>query len=417
MRKNIFLIFALIITCGGSNEETFVQDTTTTFVQDTTTTFVQDTTTTTIPPAPSVDFNIVEIYTSKLGTDLCSDAEEIGTTSEECLRQYRDNLETVFSYAENLETYITELSIYLEAYPSEITEEYKNLFQFIDNEYQAVPETYGTVASKYIERFGGEPVLSNINFLDQEKLSVGCSVDWNIQTSENFKDGYVIYKNNTNESFKIDLKNKSGSVEFLNSGGEFIPTEIIYRNYLDEEYSSNVFQNIFIKHMYARLVKLEFDSSDISQDEEVKLYIEWEDGYEDEEILYFGITFYSDYGFGGTTDLGISDSYPWEGLMYGGYVDYELNSGYFRLVRDKTASFSRDGEIGYFNNGYDPVKSPYYVSWLSINYKNYRVEINFAKLGDNSVMSYSDYRNKCKPLINNVEVPVDFEKISIILND
>ena len=114
MKKVLILLFFFIVACGGSSEETVVEDTTTTTIQDTTTT--------TIPPAPTVDFNIVEIYNTKLGTDLCSDAEEVDTTSEKCLRQYRDNLELVFSYAENLETYTTELNTYLEAYPSAMTE-------------------------------------------------------------------------------------------------------------------------------------------------------------------------------------------------------------------------------------------------------------------------------------------------------
>ena len=94
MKKVLFFLILLVVACGGSSEEIVVEDTTTT----------------TIPSAPTVDFNIVEIYNTKLGTDLCSDAEEIDTTSEKCLRQYRDNLELVFSYAENLETYTTELN-------------------------------------------------------------------------------------------------------------------------------------------------------------------------------------------------------------------------------------------------------------------------------------------------------------------
>ena len=55
-----------------------------------------------IPPLPTVSFDIIEIYETKLGTELCSDATEIDSTTEECLRQYRDNLEFVFSYAEDL---------------------------------------------------------------------------------------------------------------------------------------------------------------------------------------------------------------------------------------------------------------------------------------------------------------------------
>ena len=46
-----------------------------------------------IPPIPSVNFDIIDIYNSKLVNELCSDAQDIDSTSEECLRQYRVNLE------------------------------------------------------------------------------------------------------------------------------------------------------------------------------------------------------------------------------------------------------------------------------------------------------------------------------------
>ena len=96
MKKGLVFTLLFIVACGGSSEQTVVEDTTTTTVQDTTTT--------TIPPAPTVDFNIVEIYNKNIGSesDLCSDATDIETTSEECLRQYRDNLETVFSFDKSL---------------------------------------------------------------------------------------------------------------------------------------------------------------------------------------------------------------------------------------------------------------------------------------------------------------------------
>ena len=141
MKKVLILLLLLLVACGGSSEETVVEDTTTT-VQDTTTTTVQDTTTTTIPPAPSVDFNIVEIYKTKLEADLCSDAKDIDTTSEKCLKQYKDNLEIVVSYSEKIKIYVTELNNYFELYPSEMTEEYTKLFKFINTEFQAVSENY-----------------------------------------------------------------------------------------------------------------------------------------------------------------------------------------------------------------------------------------------------------------------------------
>ena len=65
-----------------------------------------------IPPLPTVSFDIVEIYETKLVVELCSDATEIDSTTEECLRQYRDNLEFVFGYAEDLRIYMDDLNEY-----------------------------------------------------------------------------------------------------------------------------------------------------------------------------------------------------------------------------------------------------------------------------------------------------------------
>src|SRR5210317_2003587 len=127
MKKILILLLLSIVACGGSSE-------------DTTTTSIEDTTTTTIPSVPKVDFDIIDIYNSKLRTELCKDSPnsskvniDIETTSESCLKQYRDNLENVFSYAESLQTYINELNSYFDSYPSAMTEEYTTLFQFVNN--------------------------------------------------------------------------------------------------------------------------------------------------------------------------------------------------------------------------------------------------------------------------------------------
>ena len=66
----------------------------------------QENNTQTAPPPPSVNFDIVEIYNTKLISDICEDATQIETTSQECLLQYRDNLEIVFGYAEELKMYM-----------------------------------------------------------------------------------------------------------------------------------------------------------------------------------------------------------------------------------------------------------------------------------------------------------------------
>ena len=166
------LIFAIALSfCGGS---TLSSDTTEQNQDDTTTTTTtetvvdqDDTTTTTttttvvekddqveIPDAPSVNFDIQEIYNTKLVVELCSDAKDIDNTSEECLKQYLANLEIVFSYAASLETYINDLNSYLEQYPEQMSQEYRDLFEFINNKWSSVPATYGVVATKYYQRFG-----------------------------------------------------------------------------------------------------------------------------------------------------------------------------------------------------------------------------------------------------------------------
>ena len=64
--KSISTLVTFYIACGGSSEETVAEDTTTTTVEDTTTT--------TIPPVPTSDINYIQLYNTKLGTELCSDA-------------------------------------------------------------------------------------------------------------------------------------------------------------------------------------------------------------------------------------------------------------------------------------------------------------------------------------------------------
>ena len=271
MKKVLILLLLLIVACGGSSEESVVEDTATTTAQDTTTT--------TIPPAPTVDFNIVEIYNTKLVSELCSDANEIDTTSEECLRQYRDNLETVFSYAENLETYITELNTYLELYPSAMTEEYTTLFQFVNDDYQAVPETYGIVANKYLERFGGEPELLNLDILNKDELGVGCKAELEYSLTENTKKAEVIFENNVGEEIKLNLSNNTEnfrSLSMVNSGGLFTVKSAIFTNYLDEYYSKNIDSEFFVKFNHIKITKVYFDKEKVSPGESFKIYFEWE---------------------------------------------------------------------------------------------------------------------------------------------
>ena len=150
-----------------------------------------------IPPLPTVSFDIVEIYETKLVVELCSDATEIDSTTEECLRQYRDNLEFVFGYAEELRIYMDDLNEYFANYPSTFTEEFRDLYAFVNDKFSFVPQNYGIVASKYQERFG------NIS-------QPSSTVTTTIPTSDNYLDyrDIEIFKASTISDQHIEILTK-----------------------------------------------------------------------------------------------------------------------------------------------------------------------------------------------------------------
>ena len=355
MKKVLVLLLLFIVACGGSGEETVSEDTTTT---------VRDTTTTTIPPAPTVDFNIVEIYNTKLGTELCSDAKEIDTTSEPCLKQYRDNLENVFSYAENLQKYITELNTYLEAYPSEMTEEYTTLFQFVNDEYQVVPEIYGIVANKYIDRFGGVPELLNFSF--SENISVGCPAEFNYLYTENLQSGNLTFKNNSNEKIVVNIKNGENisNLEMLNSGSTFEFYEGKLVNFLGEVYQVNLDDSFYVSTTNLRIIKVEFDKTNIKYGEEFNLKIEYEHPEFASLINNINETYIVSVqlrSLNGDYTETLSFEYPLEyPLNYGNsdksYIDLEKN------IININAKYFNENKINSIN--FNPIASPYFISWM-----------------------------------------------------
>ena len=84
-----FIIFLLLLSMCGDTSTSVVESTSENneVIEDSSIT-EQDSN---IPPLPTVSFNIIEIYETKLGTELCSDATEIDSTTEECL----DNIEII----------------------------------------------------------------------------------------------------------------------------------------------------------------------------------------------------------------------------------------------------------------------------------------------------------------------------------
>ena len=168
MKKYSISLTIILLACAGPSEESSIPE---------------DTTTTTIPTVPTIDFNIQEIYNTKLGSELCNDAKEIDTTSEECLKQYKENLEVVLNYSENIQQYVDKLNIYFDTYPEQLNEEYKSFLNFINTEYVEVKDTFTNVENKYLNRFGGQPSILNI-LHKNDTVSSGCKLYTEYQTTE-----------------------------------------------------------------------------------------------------------------------------------------------------------------------------------------------------------------------------------------
>jgi len=379
MKKVLILLLLFIVACGGSGEETVSEDITTT---------VQDTTTTTIPPAPTVDFNIVEIYNKNIGSEseLCSDAIEIDTTSEECLRQYRDNLETVFSYAENLETYITELNTYLESYPSAMTEEYTSLLQFVNNEYQAVPETFGIVANKYIDRFGGVPILNEI-IRQSNIVEPGCRLSSAFVASENAKKMTLIYVNEYFDELKIETT--KFNEDFLTTINEFSGTymlnEMIATNYLDEEFTIEFEDTIIVENVFPRITSIEIinGTPDLSKEELVTIRFNVLNGsyFNFDDINYISIRL-NNAKTKRIFDRALIEIYP--NQIIGGSVNKV--EGYL----DLKLKFSDDNQ-NRFSENYTILPVGPYENEYYIGYVNIRVNNQYSLLLDHNINNLTKY--------------------------
>ena len=83
----------------------------------------------------------IELYNSKLGTELCSDAKEIDTTSEECLRQYKENLNYLITLQNEIGDFGSDLIAYYETYPELINQEYEEYINFLNDYSQVFTET------------------------------------------------------------------------------------------------------------------------------------------------------------------------------------------------------------------------------------------------------------------------------------
>ena len=356
MKKVLTLFLLLIVSCGGSSEETTVQDTTTT--------------TTTIPPSPTVDFNIVDIYNKNIGSEseLCTDATEIETTSEECLRQYRDNLETVFSFDKSLYTYTTELNTYLESYPSAMTDEYTALFKFLNTQYRDVSETYGLVLDKYFERFGGVPVVNEI-IRKTNVVEPGCRLSSNFVTSENTKNLSLIYVNEFFDELKIEPKklNENLDITINEFSGTYVLNEVVATNYLEEEFVIEFEDIIIVDNVFPRITSIEIinGTPDLSREEFVTIRLSVIDGTYfklDDNLISMRVNY--------TDSNRILDGIYMEPFpnTFGGIVN--KNEGYI----DMNIKFT-DDENEKFYEEYNvlpvgPYVNEYFISYVSVSINN-----------------------------------------------
>jgi len=267
----IFLVF--LISCGNTSEESSNDSNQT----DTTTKDIE-TTTTTIPSVPTSDINFIEIFESKLGSELCKDAKEVTTTTEVCLKQYIENLTYLVSLQDDISNYAKILIDYKEQYPESNSEVIEKFISFVENDYSQIFIPLEEVQQIYKSRFGGVPVINNLTI--NNELWNECPADIEIEGTENIKSGLLIYENKIGEKIEIPL---SGSNNYFDRklnvmGGEFTLTSAKLTNFLNEEFEgiATPVNSFYVNHWDAFFSKVEILNYDNSQ---ITVSVEWIDGY------------------------------------------------------------------------------------------------------------------------------------------
>ena len=275
MRK-IFIILTLVSFCGGSSANVVVEDTTTT-----------------IPEAPELDIDILNIYTSKLKNEPCGNSINIETTSEECLRIYQDNLIFISQYTETVGDYKLKLNSYINNYPEQATEEYMELLRFINDDFEAVNGILTAVNDKYIERFGGIPVVELSREI--ESFESGCKMLSTISAQENIQKLELTYLNEFDEEFKLIFFKFNNEIEkYINAfSGNFELIEAVGTNYLNEEYKLDLKDSFKVTNALPRVTSIEVinGTPDLSIDEFTTVEISYLPGtyYDYFEEVFIGL--------------------------------------------------------------------------------------------------------------------------------
>ena len=255
--KKLIIFLLLLSMCGGNSTSNLQPESGSNQIIENSSIIEEDSN---IPPIPSVSFDIVEIYEAKLGSELCSDATEIDTTSEECLRQYRDNLEFVFGYAEDLRVYMDDLNDFFANYPSTFSAEYSDLFVFVNEKFSAVPQDYGIVASKYQQRFGNSDVNITTTTIDTTNTTASTT----IPTSDNYLDyrDVKIFRASTISDQHIEILTKYIQLtEQLLFTDERVKRENLYPIIVVQLDSDNYQSAIAVEEEYCQYLRDEYPAT------------------------------------------------------------------------------------------------------------------------------------------------------------
>ena len=273
MKKLSIICLIFLISCGNSSEESLDDAN-----QTDTTTNNTETTTANIPSVPNSNINFIEIFESKLGSELCEDAKEVNTTTEVCLKQYIENLTYLVSLQDDINNYAKKLLDYKEQYPESNKEIIEKFINFVENDYSQIFIPSVEVQQIYKSRFGGAPLINNLTI--NNELWNECPADIEIEGTENIKSGILIYENKIGEKIEIPL---SGSNNFFDKklnvmGGEFTLTSSKLTNFLNEEYESitTPVNSFYVNHWDAYFSKIEILNYD---DNQITVSVEWVDGY------------------------------------------------------------------------------------------------------------------------------------------
>ena len=216
-------------------------------------------------------------------------------------QQYKENLEVVLNYSENIQQYVDKLNIYFDTYPEQLNEEYKSFLNFINTEYVEVKDTFTNVENKYLNRFGGQPSILNI-LHKNDTVPSGCKLYTEYQTTENTKEINLQYINQFDNELNLKIYETEFNSEISRTinafSGDFTLNKITATNYLDEEFDLIYDDSFSVTNVYPTITSIEVinGSPDIKADEYVTIRLNYLPGTyfddaDDFTYIYIGLKY------------------------------------------------------------------------------------------------------------------------------